>query len=44
MEWFSVPLLVAAAFILGVITGYGIRALISAGKRAAARRRRHDFK
>jgi hypothetical protein len=43
MEWFSAPLMVAAAFIIGVIVGYGFRALISTKRRAGASRRRHDF-
>jgi hypothetical protein len=43
MEPFPVPFLVAGAFVVGVIAGYGIRAFISARRRMRARRWRHDF-
>jgi hypothetical protein len=35
--------LIAIAFVVGVMVGYGIRALISARRRERARRRRQDF-
>jgi uncharacterized iron-regulated membrane protein len=38
MESFLVPALVAGAFVVGAIVGYGIRAFISARRRARARR------
>ena len=41
MKSFPVPALVAGAFVVGAIVGYGIRAFISARHRARARR--HDF-
>jgi hypothetical protein len=43
MESLPVTSLVAVAFIVGAIVGYGLRAFISARRRARARRRRHDF-
>jgi hypothetical protein len=38
MESFPVPALLAGAFVIGAIVGYGIRAFISARRRTRARR------
>ena len=43
MESLPVASLVAVAFIIGAIVGYGVGAFISAKHRARARRRRHNF-